>query len=173
MMHRRKLLQSSFWLTFGYPIQKLSAFESAPRFISDPFAAGVASGDPTAHGVVLWTRLVPDKDRTQEWQREAVPLDWQIASDENMNHVVRSGRIIAQPEYGHSVHVEVNGLAANRWYWYRFKTGTTASEVGRTKTAPLGPTGFDLLSLPARISSTGITRRIGTWSTKTLILSSS
>ena len=140
MMHRRELLQSSFWLAFGYPIRKLSAFESAPRFTSDPFSAGVASGDPTAHGVVLWTRLVPDVHRTQEWQRESVPLDWQIASDENMNHVVRSGRIIAQPEYGHSVHVEVNGLEANRWYWYRFKTGTTASEVGRTKTAPLGPT---------------------------------
>src|SRR5262249_3727360 len=115
MMHRRELLQSSFWLAFGYAIRKLSAFESAPRFTSDPFSAGVASGDPTAHGVVLWTRLMPDKDRTQDWQRESVPLDWQIASDENMNHVVRGGGIMAQPADRHSPHVEGNGLGPQRW----------------------------------------------------------
>src|SRR5437763_17035113 len=28
-------------------------------FASDPFTLGVASGDPTGTGVVLWTRLAP------------------------------------------------------------------------------------------------------------------
>jgi alkaline phosphatase D len=31
-----------------------------PRFASDPFTLGVASGDPLPHGVVLWTRLALD-----------------------------------------------------------------------------------------------------------------
>ena len=31
-----------------------------PRFGADPFALGVASGDPVADGFVLWTRLAPD-----------------------------------------------------------------------------------------------------------------
>ena len=33
--------------------------QSRPRFESDPFALGVASGDPTHAGFVLWTRLAP------------------------------------------------------------------------------------------------------------------
>ena len=34
--------------------------KAAPPFASNPFALGVASGDPTPDGVVLWTRLAPD-----------------------------------------------------------------------------------------------------------------
>ena len=30
-----------------------------PRFADDPFQLGVASGDPTPTGGVLWTRLAP------------------------------------------------------------------------------------------------------------------
>lgn len=36
-----------------------SAF-AAPTLKGDPFTLGVASGDPTSDGVVLWTRLAPD-----------------------------------------------------------------------------------------------------------------
>jgi phosphodiesterase/alkaline phosphatase D-like protein len=32
---------------------------SRPRFADDPFQLGVASGDPTSTGGVLWTRLAP------------------------------------------------------------------------------------------------------------------
>jgi len=45
-MNRRTLLKTAGWLTLGYPIGRLAAVQSAPRFSSDPFAAGVASGDP-------------------------------------------------------------------------------------------------------------------------------
>jgi alkaline phosphatase D len=137
---RRALLQCSVGLVLGQPIRKLSAFEATPQFVSDPFSAGVASGDPTANGIVLWTRLMSDPNRTQDWQNESVVVEWQIASDENMSRIVRTGRTTAQPAFGHSVHVAVNGLQPNRWYWYRFKVGSATSEVGRTKTAPAGPT---------------------------------
>jgi alkaline phosphatase D len=139
MMNRRTLLQSSAWLILAYPMRRVSAFQATPQFVCDPFSAGVASGDPTSHSIVLWTRLVPDANRTQEWQRESVAVEWQISSDESMSHIVRSGRVFAQPEYGHSVHVNVDGLQAGRWYWYRFKAGSAISEIGRTKTAPGGP----------------------------------
>jgi alkaline phosphatase D len=36
------------------------------------------------------------------------------------------------------VHVEVDRLEPDRWYWYRFRAGTHASPVGRTRTAPSG-----------------------------------
>ena len=37
---------------------------------------------------------------------------------------------------GASVHVEVDGLAPDRWYWYRFRTGDAESSIGRTRTLP-------------------------------------
>ncbi len=138
-MNRRTLIQSAAWLGVGYPMRRLSAFVPQPQFSSDPFVAGVASGDPTSGGVVLWTRLIPDPNRDRGWQREAISVDWQIASDERFGRIVRSGQEIAEPKFGHSVHVDVTGLQPNRWYWYRFKSGSAVSPVGRTKTAPSGP----------------------------------
>lgn len=138
-MNRRTLIQSAAWLALGYPFRRLSAFTPQPQFSSDPFVAGVASGDPTPAGVVLWTRLIPDPERDQSWQRETIQIDWEIASDEKFGRVVRRGREFADPEFGHSVHVDVAGLQPNRWYWYRFRCGSALSPVGRTKTAPSGP----------------------------------
>src|SRR5262249_60202079 len=99
IMHRRGLLQSLAWLALGHPIRKLSALESTPRFTSDPFSAGVASGDPTAHGIVIWTRLMPDDTRTQDWQRESFSVAWQTHPDERMTRLAPSERITTQPYY--------------------------------------------------------------------------
>jgi alkaline phosphatase D len=136
MMNRRTLLQTAGLLGLGYPLQRLSAIQSTPRFSADPFAAGIASGDPTRSSVVLWTRLIPDPKGQQDWQRAAVPVLWEIASDEGMKKIVRHGQAMAIPEAGHSIHVDAQGLDANRWYWYRFRTGSAESLVGRTRTAP-------------------------------------
>ena len=35
------------------------------------------------------------------------------------------------------MHVEVDGLKPDRWYWYRFHAGDATSPVGRTRTFPL------------------------------------
>ena len=67
-------------------------------------------------------------------------VEWQIASDEGMKNVVRRGREMASPDFGHSVHVDATGLRANRWYWYRFRAGSAESPTGRTKTAPSSST---------------------------------
>src|SRR5690348_2383779 len=98
IMNRRTLLKAAGWATLGYPLQRLHALETTPRFSADPFAAGVASGDPTRSSVVLWTRLIPDPKSTQDWQQAGVPVQWEIASDEGMKNVVRRGREIATPE---------------------------------------------------------------------------
>jgi alkaline phosphatase D len=137
-MYRRDLLQSMALFAATYPVRRLSAFAPQPQFRSDPFVAGVASGDPTVDGVVLWTRLVPDVNRREAWQAEAIRVEWQVASDENFKQIVRRGRELALPELGHSVHVDVSGLQPGRWYWYRFHSGSAMSPVGRTRTAPSG-----------------------------------
>jgi alkaline phosphatase D len=135
-MNRRALLKAASLVTLGYPLRRLVAVQNTPRFSSDPFGAGIASGDPTRSSVILWTRLMPDPKTEHDWQRAAVPVDWEIATDEAMKKVVRRGHAMATPELAHSVHVLAQGLDANRWYWYRFRTSSATSLVGRTKTAP-------------------------------------
>lgn len=110
-----------------------------PFFAQDPFSLGVASGDPTPYGVVLWTRLAPEplaEDGSGGMPALTVPVRWEVATDERFRRVVRRGRARATPELGHSVHVDVHGLAPGREYFYRFMTGPASSPVGRTKTAP-------------------------------------
>ncbi|HEY8456670.1 MAG TPA: alkaline phosphatase D family protein [Actinopolymorphaceae bacterium] len=109
------------------------------RFTDYPFKLGVASGDPTPDGVVLWTRLAPDPlDVTGAGGMPdvRVPVRWQVAEDEDFRRVVRSGTASAYPELAHSVHVEVSGLRPDRWYYYRFRVGNEMSPVGRTRTLP-------------------------------------
>ncbi|MBD2253774.1 alkaline phosphatase D family protein [Nostoc parmelioides] len=105
------------------------------RFSGYPFSLGVASGDPLPDSVVLWTRLAPDPVNGGGMSRVNVPVQWQIARDENMTQVVQKGTVLATPELAHSVHVDVRGLEPDRWYWYQFKVGNEVSPKGRTRTA--------------------------------------
>lgn len=94
-----------------------------------PFASGVASGDPSADGFVLWTRLTGEAtDRG---------VGYEIAADEGFRRIVRRGRALAPAGRGGSVHLEIGGLAPGRPYFYRFHHAGVASSVGRTLTAPL------------------------------------
>jgi alkaline phosphatase D len=116
------------------------------RFASNPFTLGVASGYPLASGVALWTRLAPAPLQPGGGMpREPVVVEWEVASDERMDSVVQRGSATATPEWAHSVHVEVGGLAPARWYWYRFLAGGEPSAVGRTRTAPGGNAAVDRL----------------------------
>ena len=105
-------------------------------FGGDPFSLGVASGDPSADGFVIWTRLAPDPLEGGGMPPDLVEVRWEVADDEAMKNVVRRGSTIATPQLGHSVHVEVEGLEPDRWYWYRFKAGNEVSPVGRSRTFP-------------------------------------
>jgi len=106
------------------------------RPTTDVFTLGVASGEPTPDGVVLWTRLAPDPLMGGGMPDRPVAVLWEIASDDRFRRVVRRGTELARPELGHSVHVEVGGLRPGAWYWYRFRTMRDVSPAGRTRTAP-------------------------------------
>ncbi|MEU8249269.1 alkaline phosphatase D family protein [Nonomuraea sp. NPDC048916] len=108
---------------------------------SDPFTLGVASGDPSTDGFVLWTRLALDPlggDGRGGMPSHDVPVDWQIAADERFTKIVRSGTATARPAAAHSVHVEVRGLDPGRDYFYRFRSQGRVSPAGRTRTTPVG-----------------------------------
>ena len=100
----------------------------------DPFGLGVASGDPTPDGMVLWTRLLPAAPG-----EAAGPLtvQWEVAHDAAFQHLVQRGQATALPALAHSVHVELRGLAPERWYHYRFLHGDAVSATGRTRTSPV------------------------------------
>ena len=115
------------------------ASAASPRLRTDPFTLGVASGDPSPDGVVLWTRLALDP--LDDSGYGAMPLrdyqvQWQLARDERFRRPVRSGTVRAAADAAHSVHVEPDGLAPGTEYFYRFRVGEWVSPVGRTRTAP-------------------------------------
>ncbi|MDR7302754.1 alkaline phosphatase D family protein [Haloactinomyces albus] len=115
----------------------------------EPFRLGVASGDPLPDRVVLWTRLAPEPlalDGRGGMPDRQIPVQWQIAHDESFKHVVRAGTEMAEPASAHTVHADVAGLEPGRWYYYRFRCGSSLSPVGRTRTAPAPGAAVDQLA---------------------------
>jgi alkaline phosphatase D len=107
---------------------------------SDAFAFGVASGDPTATEVLLWTRVTPTEDATPGSGRgPAVSVDWEVAADEAFTQVVATGSARTDASRDHTVRVVVENLAAYTRYFYRFRWEGATSPVGRTQTAPDEP----------------------------------
>ena len=134
---RRFLVTSSLAAAAVWASRAEGRVLRAPRYSADPFALGVASGEPTADGVVLWTRLAPKPLAIDGGMpQEAVEVAWEVSDDEAFNRIVRKGIVAATPDWAHTVHVEVPGLEAGRGYSYRFRSGSATSPVGRTRTAP-------------------------------------
>ncbi|MBA3438606.1 MAG: alkaline phosphatase D family protein [Pyrinomonadaceae bacterium] len=136
--HRREFLRRGGALLglFFTAHQSERATWAAPRFSTDPFSLGVASGDPLPTSVVLWTRLAPDALNRGGMPPEKVLVQWQVASDDKLRRIVKQGTVVATPDLAHSVHVDVRGRQPARPYWYRFKVGAAVSPIGRTQTAP-------------------------------------
>jgi alkaline phosphatase D len=136
LLKRRSILLGASFFTGLAVTSQLQPVMARGRFSDYPFKLGVGSGDPLPDSVVLWTRLAPEPLNGGGMPPVNVPVRWQIARDENMRQVVQRGTVLATPQLGHSVHIDVKGLEPNRWYWYQFKVGSEVSPIGRTRTAP-------------------------------------
>jgi alkaline phosphatase D len=102
--------------------------------VAASFAHGVASGDPTPRGAILWTRVTP-ADPTQS---EAIGLRWHVADSAN-GRPVESGTAQARPARDFTVKVEPRRLKAGRDYHYWFELADGGkSPVGRFRTLPDG-----------------------------------
>lgn len=131
---RRRLLQLLGSNAAGWTLSGRSW--SQMRLSGDPFTLGLASGSPGVDSVVLWTRLHAPLFSGSVLVMDDIEVRWEVAHDERFVRVVRAGQVTAQPELAYSVHVEVQGLEADRWYFYRFMVGDALSPVGRTRTLP-------------------------------------
>ncbi|TVQ49968.1 MAG: alkaline phosphatase [Gammaproteobacteria bacterium] len=96
------------------------------------FRHGVASGDPLANRVILWSR-VSGGPTSQAVYR------WTIAEDAGFTRAVRSGPVLTGPARDWTLKVDVAGLEPGRTWWYRFESADHVSPVGRTQTLPAGP----------------------------------
>lgn len=106
------------------------------NFSSYPFQLGVASGDPSADGFVIWTRLAPEPFVPEYLGQTIFEVTWEVAEDTGFARIAKSGVAWARPHLAHAVHAEVEGLAAGREYFYRFRIGRYESPVGRALTCP-------------------------------------
>ena len=95
------------------------------------FNYGVASGDPLADSIILWTHAkVPGST-------EAVALAWDIASDADFKKIVNTGTVQALEATGFTAKVDATKLVAGTSYFYRFRDAAgTTSPVGTTRTLP-------------------------------------
>ncbi len=89
------------------------------------FADGVASGDVTSAGVVLWTRV----DREAE-------LTVELTTDSEFEQVAARGQAVSLEDAGFTAAVTVDGLQPGTRYYYRFMgPGDAVSPVGSFVTA--------------------------------------
>lgn len=111
----------------GAAIAALPARARSP--IPPVFRHGIASGDPDATSVVLWTRVTV-----------AAPteVEWELAVDAGFARVMRNGRFVTGPERDYTVKVVAEGLEPGGRYYYRFRAAGASSPVGRTRTLPVG-----------------------------------
>ncbi len=93
------------------------------------FTHGVASGDPYAESVVLWTRVLPDDSARQ------VSVTWEVALEPEFSHIERSGIASSHEDHDFTVKVIADSLKEGHIYYYRFRVGSQHSPVGRTRTA--------------------------------------
>ena len=130
-LDRRRVLQGLGALVVAPALSPRPALERGGPG-GGAFASGVASFDPTADGVLLWTRVTSLEPR--------VTLRWTVAEDEGLTRIVRTGTARAEAEADHCVTVPVDGLPPGRTWWYGFEApGGQRSPVGRTRTMPAGP----------------------------------
>lgn len=116
-----------------------AAVTPASDLTTDPFALGVASGDPLPDSIVLWTRLAPDPlaaDGSGGMAGGTASVAWDLARDDTFADLVAGGTAPSDPAFGHSVHIDVRGLDPATDYFYRFRIGDFTSTVGRTRTLP-------------------------------------
>ncbi|UTF58668.1 alkaline phosphatase [Gilvimarinus sp. DA14] len=95
------------------------------------FDHGVASGDPLADSVILWTRVTPSDSAA-----ETVRLSWEVADNAEFNNVLAEGSGEAHISRDFTVKVDVRGLSPDTQYYYRFRTAAAVSTVGKTRTLP-------------------------------------
>lgn len=116
-------------LAWASRVSRDSRTKWQPR--TEYFPQGVASGDPTPDGMILWTRRPPVGDSS------ASTLGVEISDDAAFARIISKTRATVSAATDWTCRVMVAGLSPSRVYWYRFTDEHGfGSRIGRTITAP-------------------------------------
>jgi len=122
-LDRRSLFRSGI-LAAGLAALPAAASASGLR----GFTHGVASGEPGAAQVLIWTRFISDSDTT---------LRYEVSESVDFAKVASGGETRATPARDGCVKPIASGLEPDRWYYFRFiAPDGSMSEIGRTRTLP-------------------------------------
>ena len=132
-LSRRQFL----WSTAASAAAFSRPWGAAPAFAQSPpaqvFAHGVASGDPRADRVMLWTRVAPP-----EGASTVDNIEWRVGTDAALGQIVARGTVATNAGRDFTVKVDAGGLQPGRTYYYAFQALGEQSAIGRTKTLPAG-----------------------------------
>jgi alkaline phosphatase D len=130
---RRHFLKTASALGASLAFSRAQALPAAREWRErrDLYPEGVASGDPQADSVLVWTRRPPVQGDT------AKRLTVEVAEDEKFTRVIATTDARLTEASDWTCRVLVAGLKPARVYWYRFTDEQgNGSRIGRTITAP-------------------------------------
>ena len=99
------------------------------------FKHGVASGDPLADRVILWTRITPADSGAGD-----IAYRWKLNPIDRRAGGAKAGEGKTGSSRDWTGKVDVAGLDVGRAYTFEFEANGVTSPMGRTRTLPSGPT---------------------------------
>ena len=127
MIDRRLLLKAG-----ALGLGALAVPGAAQLLAARGFTHNVASGEPRARSVMLWTRYLPEAGGSGR-------ISWQVSDSADFGRIVADGVATASEEHDFCVKPVAEGLQPGRWYYFRFRDARGQfSPVGRTRTLPEG-----------------------------------
>ena len=121
------------------------------------FPQSVASGDPRADSILLWTRVVPASldDAASVTAQSGATVRLVVTAGDNTpllgsNKVIDGVLVVDEQlalnaDFDNTIRHKVTGLKAGQTYFYQFTAGDIRSNVGRFKTAPAVDASVDQL----------------------------
>ena len=110
---------------------KMTPYTAKTTRAEGVFKHGVASGDPAPDSIVLWTRITRQNEALGE-----INVEWEIADDDSFTAIRANGVATASPSADYTVKVVADRLTPGSRYFYRFRTASGVSPIGRTRTLP-------------------------------------
>jgi alkaline phosphatase D len=135
MLSRRHFLRLSSGVVLSTAVTGCTLGGRQPALSAARFDHGVASGDPLADGILLWTRATPVPG-AGDTGTGPVSVAWELAADEAFREVLRDGVTDTGPARDFTVKIDVRDLEPGQTYYYRFRAAGAVSATGRARTLP-------------------------------------